>query len=270
MVFQSHRSTVVVTGASSGIGAQTAIKLAEAGYHLVIHGNRNVRGLQDVAKQCKQFGAEVRCIVSNLEYGSRCESLVRSCFALARSPVSGWVHLAGADVVTPTSKSIGFDDKLERLWNTDVRGTILCCRAAARLLRQNLVSRQSPSDFPRPAIITIGWDQAPDGMEGDAGQYFCPTKAAVVAFTKALAKSVGASIRVNCVSPGWIQTEWGETAPEFWDHRAKSESCSGRWGTSDDIANVVRFLLSKEADFISGQNVMVNGGWKPSWPPSDD
>ncbi len=67
-------------------------------------------------------------------------------------------------------------------------------------------------------------------MEGESGQYFCAAKAAVAAFSKSLAKTVGPSVRVNCLAPGWIQTAWGQSASPEWDRRARGESLLGRWG----------------------------------------
>lgn len=99
-------------------------------------------------------------------------------------------------------------------------------------------------------------------MEGDAGQFFSPTKAAIAAFSKSLAKSVGPHVRVNCIAPGWIQTAWGETASDAWDQRARGESMLDRWGRPSDIANVAWMLASPECEFINGQTIAVNGGWK--------
>jgi 3-oxoacyl-[acyl-carrier protein] reductase len=62
----------------------------------------------------------------------------------------------------------------------------------------------------------MGWDQAETGMEGDSGELFAATKGAILAFTKSLALSLAPAVRVNGVSPGWIQTAWGETASALW------------------------------------------------------
>jgi 3-oxoacyl-[acyl-carrier protein] reductase len=113
-------------------------------------------------------------------------------------------------------------------------------------------------------ILNLGWDQADFGMEGDGGQLFGTIKAAVMAFTKSLAKSLAPEVRVNCLAPGWIRTDWGDVASEVWQERAQRESLAGRWGAPEDVAHVARFLASPAASFINGQVVPINGGFRGS------
>lgn len=85
-----------------------------------------------------------------------------------------------------------------------------------------------------------------------------------MSFTKSLAKSLAPEVRVNCVAPGWIKTEWGVDASAYWQGRAVDESLRARWGTPEDIAEAVCFLASPSADFVNGQIVPVNGGFRNS------
>ncbi len=71
-------------------------------------------------------------------------------------------------------------------------------------------------------------------------------------------------MRVNCVAPGWIKTKWAQGASESWHRRAADESLLARWGTPEDVAGMVRFLVSPAAAFITGQTLNVNGGFKHS------
>ena len=97
-------------------------------------------------------------------------------------------------------------------------------------------------------------------MEGEPGQLFGTTKAAIAAFSQSLALSAH-GIRVNCVAPGWIKTDWGnQSADEFWNQRAIQESQLGRWGTPEDVAQAIRWLADPASQFINGQTVSVNGG----------
>jgi 3-oxoacyl-[acyl-carrier protein] reductase len=109
-------------------------------------------------------------------------------------------------------------------------------------------------------LVNVGWDGAARGMAGDSGELFATVKGAIMAFTRSLARSLAPEVRVNCVAPGWIKTAWGEQASAYWQDRARKESLLGRWGTPEDVARVVRFLVSPAAAFVTGQIVDVNGG----------
>jgi 3-oxoacyl-[acyl-carrier protein] reductase len=106
----------------------------------------------------------------------------------------------------------------------------------------------------------MGWDQAESGMAGDSGELFAAVKGAVMAATRSLAKSLAPQVRVNCIAPGWIRTEWGEQASAEWQERAKRESLLDRWGRPEDVARVACFLASPAAEFINGHIIPVNGG----------
>jgi len=247
---------VVVTGSSSGIGQCIAEKFAIHGDSLIVHGFTNLDGLAVSAHKVASTGADMHSIVADIREQESAMRLVQEAFA-RRNRVDVWINAAGADVLTGSAKDWSFEHKLEQLWKTDVAGTIRISRAVA-----NRMLEQTPADS-LPAILNISWDQAEQGMEGDSGQLFSPIKAAITAFSKSLAKSVGPRVRVNCIAPGWIQTEWGMTASETWDRRARSESMLDRWGTPQDVANVAWMLASPECEFINGQTIAVNGGWKP-------
>jgi 3-oxoacyl-[acyl-carrier protein] reductase len=83
-----------------------------------------------------------------------------------------------------------------------------------------------------------------------------------MAFTRSLAQSLAPQVRVNCLAPGWIRTAWGERASEYWQQLAVRQSLRQRWGTPDDVAQAALFLVSPAADFITGQVLPVNGGFR--------
>ncbi len=110
------------------------------------------------------------------------------------------------------------------------------------------------------AIVNVGWDGVDFGMAGDSAQLFAAAKGAITAFTRSLAQSLAPQVRVNCVAPGWIRTEWGQHASPYWQQRAESESLAGRWGSPEDVAQAICYLVSPRATFINGQTLAVNGG----------
>lgn len=255
----AKKPVAVVTGASSGIGQATAVRLAADGYDVAIVGHRNLAGLQITAGGVLDQGVACRCVCWDMGRDGPSGELVDSLFAW-RGRVDAWIHLAGADVLTGGAADWSFDRKLEQLYRVDLRGCMLVARqVAARMYRQPHLDRL-------PCILTTGWDQAESGMEGDSGQYFSAVKAAVAAFSKSLAKSYSPRVRVNCICPGWIQTAWGQTAASsHWQRRARQESSLGRWGRPEDVAETAVWLVSPAAEFINGQSIAINGGWRP--PP---
>jgi 3-oxoacyl-[acyl-carrier protein] reductase len=241
----------VITGASGGIGRTIALELARAGAALVVHGFRRRQSVDQLAAGLAERGSEATIRIADLA-----STAARDAFAAAawdwKSGVDILVNCAGADVLTGAAADWPFEQKLEALWQVDVVATIDLSRAIGARMQ----ARGSGT------IINIGWDQAEQGMAGDSGEMFAAVKGAVMAFTRSLAQSLAPQVRVNCVAPGWIRTAWGEHASEYWQDRAARQSLRGRWGTADDVARAALFLASPAADFISGQVVAVNGGFR--------
>ena len=251
--------TVVVTGSSTGIGRAIALKFSSFGAHVVVCASKSSDAAEEVVEEVRRHGVESTHFMADLSEPAASRSLVENAWAW-RNGVDIWVNNAGVDVLTGEMAEATFSKKIERLWHVDVMGAIHCSREVGKRMREAGGGH----------IINIGWDQAWEGMEGDSGEMFATIKGAVMAFSKSLAKSLSPEVRVNCVAPGWIKTAWGDEASDYWQQRAISESLRGRWGTPDDIANVVCFLASKEADFVNGQIVPVNGGFRAARPRSGD
>jgi 3-oxoacyl-[acyl-carrier protein] reductase len=244
--------TALVTGATRGIGRAVALALAEAGARVAIHG-RSAAGADEVARALAARGRHAGTFLFDL---AEREGIAGLLAAVDRElpAVDAVVLIAGVDVLTGDAAKWPFERKLEALLDVDVVATILIARGLGRFM----------ADREGGSIVTVGWDQAATGMEGDSGELFAATKGAVMAFTKSLAKSLSPKVRVNCVAPGWIRTAWGERASDAWQQRAVRESMLGRWGTPDDIAAAVHWLVSPRAAFVTGQVINVNGGYRPS------
>ncbi|MFO0825550.1 MAG: SDR family oxidoreductase [Gemmataceae bacterium] len=157
---------------------------------------------------------------------------------------------AGADTLTGNAAKWSFEQKLEALLAVDLKATMRLARSIGARMKE----RGSGS------IITIGWDQAETGMEGDSGQLFAAVKGAIMCFTRSLALSLAPEVRVNCIAPGWIRTAWGETASDVWQERVRRETPLGVWGLPEDIAAAAVWLASPASRFITGQTIRVNGG----------
>ncbi len=243
-----------ITGASSGIGYAIARRMLADGYACVLHGNRQFERLTALNREIS--AQPILCLQQDFRKHDHLHRFVAQAFDW-QGRIDVWIHAAGADVLT-ANREASFESKLRELLDVDVIATILICRwVAERMLAQEKTNRI-------PSIVTIGWDQAVAGMEGDSGQMFSAVKSAVACFSLSLAKTFGPNVRVNCIAPGWIKTAWGSQASETWTRRAIGESCLNRWGTPEDVANLVGFLASPEAEFLNAQILNLNGGWKPS------
>jgi len=225
--------TALVTGGTRGIGRAVAESLAAGGARVAVHGRSSDEFRADLA----EVGAADRLA------DDVCRRLPE---------LTTLVLVAGADVLTGPAAAWPFERKLDELLRVDVTATMLLARRLGRWM----------ADRDGGSIVTIGWDQAEVGMEGDSGELFAASKGAVMAFTRSLARSLAPRVRVNCVAPGWIRTAWGTGASAAWQRRAVRESVLGRWGEPDDIAAAVRWLVSPAAAFVTGQVLPVNGGFR--------
>jgi len=242
----------VVTGATGGIGRAVALELAAAGAAIVVHG-RNHQRADEAAAAIQSLGREVCVLLADLGDAAGADQFAEAAWKW-RGGASVWVNCAGADVLTGAAAHGTFEQKLAELWHVDVQATI----RLSRLIGERMKS----SGQPGGTIINIGWDQAEQGMAGDSGEMFAAVKGAVMAFTRSLAQSLAPHVRVNCLAPGWIRTAWGEKASAYWQERAARQSLRGRWGTPEDVARAAVFLASPAADFITGQVIPVNGGFR--------
>jgi 2-amino-4-hydroxy-6-hydroxymethyldihydropteridine diphosphokinase len=239
----------VVTGSTSGIGKAIALELAAAGADVVVHGRRSQEAALAVVEQIRGRGVQGRAIMADLRDRARCLELVATSWQeLGRIDV--WVNNAGADTLTGEAADWSFERKLEELLAVDVTATMVLSREAGRRMRE----------MGNGVIVNMGWDQADTGMEGDSGQLFAASKAAVMAFSKCLALTLAPQVRVNCLAPGWIRTDWGESASHRWQERVLRETPLGRWGLPTDVARTVRWLVSPAARFITGQVIRIDGG----------
>ena len=242
----------LVTGSSSGIGRAIAITFAEAGAEVFVHGRSSERIAQTTVA-CRQFaklhGTDIHAVQADLTQSQARDDLAEHVWSRSGG-LDVLICNAGADVLTGAAATWSFEDKLEALLAVDLKATIGLARGIGGRMKER----------GRGCILTVGWDQAERGMEGDSGQLFAAIKGAVMCFTRSLALSLAPEVRVSCIAPGWIRTAWGETASAVWQERVRAETPLGVWGLPEDVAEAAVWLVSSSARFITGQTVKVNGG----------
>jgi len=242
-------SRTAVLGSTSGIGRAVALALADAGADVIVHGHTSRDEAEAIATEVRARGGRSVALMADLADRAAGDRLVIDAWSVWDG-LDAWLHIAGADTLTGAAAELPFDAKLDLLWSVDVAATIRLCRTVGRLMAVQ----------GSGAIVTMGWDQAESGMEGDSGELFAASKGAIMSFTRSLALSLAPAVRVNALAPGWIKTAWGEGASRVWHDRVLRETPLARWGTPEDVAQVARFLVSPAAKFLTGQVIRINGG----------
>ena len=247
--------TALVTGASKGVGRGIALGLARAGWDVAINYHHDEAGALDTAEAVTALGRRSLTGAADVGDHSQMEAMVARVVAeLGRLDLM--VNNAGRQTWAPLLDLEEAD--WDRTLRTNLKGTFLGTQAAGRVMRDqgeggviiNIGSGANKSPFPNLAD-------------------YCASKGGIDALTRVAAVELGPhGIRVNCVAPGAIEIE--RTQLESPDYAGTWGAITplGRVGVPADIAAVVTFLASPEADFTTGQTVYVDGGlWtKAQWP----
>ncbi|MFD2571933.1 SDR family oxidoreductase [Spirosoma soli] len=236
---------VLVTGASRGIGAAVALKLATAGAKVIVNYAGGQQAADQTVNQIKQAGGEAIALQADVSKADQVKALFDGAIA-QYGRIDVLVNNAGI-MITKLLKDTT-DDDFTRQFDINVRGTFNTLReAATRLADQGSVINFSSSNnrIMLPSYAT-----------------YAATKSAVEQLTRVFAKEVGArGINVNSVSPGPTNTElFMKGKPQEAIDRLASLSAFHRLGEPDDIAKIIVFLASDEASWISAQNIGINGG----------
>lgn len=241
---------VLVTGSTSGIGRAIAEGFASHGANVIVHGYRSRENAETVAEQLRAYGGDSRYVLADLRDPAECDRLAKEAWDVVGDGLGVLVCNAGADTLTGDAAKWSFDQKLDALLNVDLKATMRLSRLVGERMKLS----------GHGVILTVGWDQAETGMDGDSGQLFGAVKGAVMCFTRSLAVSLAPEVRVNCLAPGWVRTAWGETASAAWQDRVRGETPQKIWGLPDDLAAAAVWLASPASKFITGQTIRVNGG----------
>ena len=240
------KKTVLITGASRGIGAATAYCFAKEGYNVVVNYNKSREKAEKLVSELTNQGFSAACIQADVSDGLQVNAMVDK-INCSFGGVDVLVNNAAVAQIKLFS-DITSDD-WDNIFNVNVKGMFNCTKAVLPYMIHQKHGK----------IVNISsiW-----GITGASCEvHYSASKAAVIGLTKALAKELGPSgIQVNCVAPGVVNTDMNAELSKEDIEQIADETPLGVIGNASDIANTVCFLASDKADFITGQVISPNGG----------
>jgi 3-oxoacyl-[acyl-carrier protein] reductase len=239
--------TAIITGASRGIGRATAELMALNGYNVVIQYLNSEKEAYSLLEKLEKQNCAGMLYKADITERKQVEAMVEKCLS-SFGQIDVLVNNAGI------AQTKLFPDILENEWDlmmdVHVKGMFHCCQSVLHYMLKKKKGK----------IINISsiW-----GIVGASCEvHYSTAKAAVIGFTKALAKELGPSnIQVNCVAPGVVETHMTANLSEDDKAALIMNTPLSRMGTPQDIAQAILFLASDEADFITGQVLSPNGGY---------
>jgi 3-oxoacyl-[acyl-carrier protein] reductase len=236
----------LVTGASRGIGRAIAIALAEAGADVAVNYSGSEQAAAETAEAITALGRQAFIIKANVGQAAEFEDMVKQVVAQFGS-IDILVNNAGItrDNLIMRMKEEEFDQVIE----TNLKGVFNGIKAVTRPMMKQRAGK----------IINIS---SVVGVLGNPGQAnYVAAKAGVIGLTKASARELAArNINVNCVAPGFIQTDMTDKLPEDLKQSLAGQIPLAKLGAAEDIANAVRFLASDASSYMTGQTIHVDGG----------
>lgn len=236
----------VITGASRGIGAAIAKKLASDGCDVVINCISSVEKAEQVAEQCRTFGVKAYVMAWDVADYDACKTAVQQI-----------KQQIGIPDILINNAGITRDGLLIRMKPEQFQSVIQACLTGTFNMTSLVSAQMVRARHGR--IVNLA---SVSGIAGNAGQAnYAAAKAGIIGLTKTAAKELGArGITVNAIAPGFVETDMTASLNETLQTEAKKRISLGRFGKPEEIAELAAFLASDSASYITGQVIAADGG----------
>mgnify|MGYP001330469074 FL=1 len=236
----------LITGGSRGIGKAIALQLASQGVQVAVNYISNRTAADEVVKLIENQGVSAVAVQGDVTKRADVERIFTT---TAETLGSVEILVNNAGIISDSLLMRMSDEDWDSVIDLDLRSIFLCTREAIRTMLRNKWGR----------IINIG---SVVGLRGNSGQAnYAAAKAGMVGFTQSIAKEVASrNITVNCVAPGYVETDIVEDLPVDLKQSIMDRVPVGRFGYPEEIAGMVGFLASEAASYVTGQAIAVDGG----------
>ncbi len=236
--------TAIVTGSSRGIGKAIAIKLGNLGANVVLNATSDT--VYKTGEELEEMGIKVACHVGDISKAENVKSLIST----ALETFGGIdILVNNAGITRDKPMALMSEEDWDTVLDVNLKSAFLCTKAAAKVMMKKRYGR----------IVNISSVAGAYGNPGQAN--YSASKAGLIGLTKTTAKEFAArAITCNVVTPGLIESNMTEILPDDLKQKYLEKIALGRFGTPEEVANVVAFLSSEESAYVTGQVIDIDGG----------